>query len=283
MVRMPAFGLDGPWRDRPGFATTMEQLSGMCWTTGYPDGPPVNPAGVGDPTAGAHASLAVLAGLDACDRTGAGVLVEVPLVEPTVNVSAQAIIEASAYGVVLGRIGNRGWTAAPQNTYPAAGHDAWLSLAIETDAQWCALVDVLGRPGWALDPMLATAAGRRAAHDVIDDHLSAWTRAFPPEATADQLCAAGIPAAPVIRARDLVFNPQMRARGLYRRITHHEAGEHWMPSVPMRFASQPFPWPLSPAPSLGEHTDEVLAEIGYTTDEIAALWRDRVVSDTLVT
>jgi len=64
MVRMPAFGLDGPWRDRPGFATTMEQLSGMCWTTGFPDGPPVNPAGVGDPIAGTHAVLATLVALE---------------------------------------------------------------------------------------------------------------------------------------------------------------------------------------------------------------------------
>ena len=282
MMRMPAFGLDGPWRDRPGFATTMEQLSGMCWTTGFPDGPPTNPGGVGDPIAGAHAALAALVGLDERDRTGTGVLVEAPLIEPALNVAAQAVVEASAYGVVLGREGNRGWTAAPQNTYLAAGDDRWLAIAAETDDQWRALVSVLGEPAWARDSRLADAAGRRAAHDEIDAHLAAWTRARSPEDGAELLCAAGVPAGVVVNARDVVDNPQMQARGLYRRLVHREAGEHWMPSVPVRFASQPFPWPIGPAPSLGEHTDTVLAELGYDTDEIATLWRDAVVSDTLV-
>jgi crotonobetainyl-CoA:carnitine CoA-transferase CaiB-like acyl-CoA transferase len=78
-----------------------------------------------------------------------------------------------------------------------------------------------------------------------------------------------------------VFNPQMQARGLYRRATHAEAGEMWLPSAAIRFASQPYPWPLSPAPSLGEHTDAILAEVGFSADEIAALWDATVVSDRL--
>src|SRR5439155_22722984 len=147
MMRMPAFGLDGPWRDRPGFATTMEQLSGLCWTTGFPDGPPVNPGGIGDPMGGAHAAFAAFVALAERDRTGAGLLVEVPLIEPALNVAAEAIIEASAYDVVLGRIGNRGRAAAPQNAYPAAGDDQWLAVAVETDDQWHALAGVLGRDG----------------------------------------------------------------------------------------------------------------------------------------
>jgi len=254
----------------------------MCWTTGYPDGPPVNPGGVGDPIAGAHAALAALVGLDARDRTGIGVLVEAPLVEPALNLSAQAVVEASAYGVVLGRIGNRGWTAAPQNTYPAAGPDEWVAIAVETDAQWRALARLLGDPAWAGAPEFADGGGRRAGHDTIDGFLGEWTRSRDAAAAAEALCAAGVPAAVVIPARDLVTNPQMQARGLYRRLEHREAGEHWMPSVPVRFASQPFPWPISAAPSLGEHTDAVLAELGYEPDEIATLWRDAVVSDTLV-
>jgi crotonobetainyl-CoA:carnitine CoA-transferase CaiB-like acyl-CoA transferase len=282
MMRMPAFGLDGPWRDRPGFATTMEQLSGMCWTTGFPDGPPTNPGGVGDPIAGAHAVLAAIVGLDERDRTGSGVLVEVPLVEPALNVSAQAIVEASAYGVVLGRIGNRGWTAAPQNIYPAAGDDRWVALAVETDEQWHALTEVLGAPAWAADPRFSDAAGRRAAHGELDTGITEWTCTRAAEDAAERLCAAGVPAGVVIQARDVVANPQVRMRGLYRRLAHREAGEHWMPTVPIRFTSQPYPWPMTPAPSLGQHTDEVLTELGYDADQIVTLWRAGVVSDTLV-
>lgn len=281
MMRMPAFGLDGPWRDRPGFATTMEQLTGMCWTTGFPDGPPVNPAGVGDPIAGMHAVLAALVGLDVRDRTGEGVLVEVPLVEPVLNVAAQAIIEASAYGVVLGRIGNRSWTAAPQNLYPAAGDDSWLALAVETDEQWRGLVRALGSPGWATDPRWATATARRAAHDELDAYIAEWSRVRDAAAAAEELVAEGVPAAPVIHPRDIVTLPQVRERGLYRRVAHPEAGEHWIPTVAIRFASWPYPWPLAPAPCLGQHTDAVLAELGYPPDAIAALWDDAVVADRL--
>jgi crotonobetainyl-CoA:carnitine CoA-transferase CaiB-like acyl-CoA transferase len=87
----------------------------------------------------------------------------------------------------------------------------------------------------------------------------------------------------VIHARDLVSNPQMEARGLYRRVTHAEAGEMWLPTAAVRFASQPYPWPLAPAPSLGEHTDAILTEVGFSADEIAALWDTAVVSDRLKT
>src|SRR5262249_15261349 len=217
MVRMPAFGLDGPWRDRPGFATTMEQLSGMCWTTGFPDGPPANPGGVGDPIAGTHAVFAAVVALEQRDRSGAGLLLEVPLIEPALNLAAEAVIEASAHGVVLDRIGNHSRTAAPQNAYPARGNDQWLAISVESDEQWQALVRVVGDPDWARDARFDNVDGRRAAHDELDAHLGAWTIIQDASEAAEQLVAVGVPAAPVIHARDLVFNPQMRARGLYRR------------------------------------------------------------------
>ena len=98
MVRMPAFGLDGPWRDRVGFAQTMEQASGMAWLTGEPDGPPLIPRGPCDPIAGLHAAFAAIAGLEVRDRTGAGLQIESTMVEAALNVAAEAIVEFGAYG-----------------------------------------------------------------------------------------------------------------------------------------------------------------------------------------
>src|SRR5438445_9164620 len=86
MVRMPAFGLDGPWRDRVGFAQTMEQASGMAWMTGTADGPPLIPRGVCDPVAGLHAVFAALAALEIRDASGAGFQVESIMVEAALNV-----------------------------------------------------------------------------------------------------------------------------------------------------------------------------------------------------
>ena len=143
-------------------------------------------------------------------------------------------------------------------------------------------MSVLGDPAWASDERFATASGRHAHHDELDDHLGEWTRTRGADDVAEALIAAGVPAAPVINARDLVFNPQMQARGLYQHIDHPEAGPMWVPSVAIRFTSQPYPWPLVHAPSLGEHTNEVLAQLGYTDAEIADLWSTVAVSDMLV-
>ena len=108
VARMPAFGLDGPWRDRVGFAPTMEQIAGLAWVTGLPDGPPVTPRGACDPLAGVHAAFAVLAALNFADRTGTGQLVELPMIETVLNVTAIQPIEAEVFGVTLSRRGNRG-------------------------------------------------------------------------------------------------------------------------------------------------------------------------------
>src|SRR5439155_912893 len=107
MVRMPAFGLDGPWRDRTGFAQTMEQISGLAWVTGFADGPPVIPRGPCDPLAGLHAALALLVALEHRRRTGEGQLVESTMVEAALNATADQVLEWQAYGRLLGRDGNR--------------------------------------------------------------------------------------------------------------------------------------------------------------------------------
>ncbi|MFM7224438.1 MAG: CoA transferase, partial [Actinomycetota bacterium] len=137
-LRMPAFGLDGPWRERGGFAQTMEQLTGMAWVTGYEDGAPIIPGGPVDPMVGTHAALALLAALARRDRTGEGMLVEVPLVEVATAVTAEQVIRYSADGTLLGRRGSSG-------VYRCAGDDAWVAidaasdpLAGEARAQWCA-------------------------------------------------------------------------------------------------------------------------------------------------
>ena len=108
MVRMPAFGLDGPWRNRVGFAQTMEQISGLAWVTGYTDGPPIIPGGPCDPVAGMHAAFALLCALEERDRSGIGQFVEVAMVEAALNIAAETVIELSAYGATLSRNANRG-------------------------------------------------------------------------------------------------------------------------------------------------------------------------------
>ncbi|MBY0278689.1 CoA transferase, partial [Candidatus Binatia bacterium] len=174
VVRMPAFGLDGPWRDRVGFAQTMEQVSGMAWLTGFADGAPVIPRGACDPLAGLHALAALFVALEHRRRTGRGQLVEATMVEAALNAASELVLEHGAYGTLLTRDGNRGPVGAPQNLYACRGKDVWLALSVTGDAEWASLVEVLGAPAWARDPSLANGAARRARHDEIDRALAAW-------------------------------------------------------------------------------------------------------------
>ena len=160
VARMPAFGLDGPWRDRVGFAPTMEQLAGLAWVTGLPDAPPVTPRGACDPLAGVHAAFAVLAALNFAERTGTGQQVELPMLETVLNATAIQAIESEVFGTTLSRRGNRGHGGLIQNIYRCAGapeKDDWIAVTVRDDQQWRALVDLMGRPAWC-DEGLATAA-----------------------------------------------------------------------------------------------------------------------------
>ncbi len=139
LVRMPAFGLTGPWRDRPGFAQTMEQITGLAWMTGHPDDQPRIQRGPCDPNGGLHAAFGALVGLARRDRTGAGCLVEAPMFEAALAVAAEPVLEWTAYGYRVARDGNRSPAFAPQGLYACAGEEQWLAVSAATDEQWRAL------------------------------------------------------------------------------------------------------------------------------------------------
>ena len=157
MMRMPGFGLDGPWRDKPAFAYVIEDASGITWLTGHPDQNPVEPYAVGDPNAGVHGLNALMLALAHRRRTGEGVRIEAAMVDAALNVAAEQVIEHSAYGNLLQRQGNRGPTAAPQNLYRTSELDEfgrpddWVAIAVATDEQWANLVAALGNPDWAIE------------------------------------------------------------------------------------------------------------------------------------
>jgi crotonobetainyl-CoA:carnitine CoA-transferase CaiB-like acyl-CoA transferase len=268
--RMPAFGLSGPWRERVGFAQTMEQMT-MASITGHAGDPPLIPRGPCDPNAGMHSAFATLVALAKRARDGRGVFVESTMIEAAMNICPQPVLEYTAYGEVLHRMGNRSPYAAPQGVYPGVGFDEWLALSIATDAQWAAFVDVLGAPPWAADPALATHAGRVAQHDALDERVAEWMRDRDVGATADALCAAGVPAARCHDARVQSRHPQMVHRHFYDTVVHPELGAHPVPTTPFRYGSVAH-WAHRPTPMLGEHNADVLTRCaGLSAGEVAAL------------
>jgi len=275
LVRMPAFGLSGPWRDHTGFAQTMEQMTGLAWLTGHADDQPRIQRGPCDPLAGMHAAFALLVALEEREALGRGVEVECTMVEGALNAAAEQLIEFTAYGNRLVREGNRSPAAAPQGLYACRGSEPgrehWLALSVASDEQWRALVDLLGSAAWAAAPALATHAGRRAAHDAIDRELSKWIAERDRDALVGQLLAHGVPAAPVADPRAGREDPQHRHRRFFERFDHPVVGGHRVPVVPFRYASVDA-WLRAPAPTLGQHNREVLRGVaGYADDEIDAL------------
>ncbi|MGA8544101.1 MAG: CoA transferase, partial [Mycobacterium sp.] len=273
IARMPAFGLDGPWRDRVGFAPTMEQIAGLAWVTGLPDGPPVPPRGACDPLAGVHAAFAVLAALNFAERTGHGQLVELPMIETVMNATAIQPMEAEVFGVTLSRRGNRGHGSAIQNLYRCAGDDDWIAVTVCTDDQWRALVDLMGRPSWTDDDhRFGTVVGRREGADDIDRRLQDWFSGEDLRCAVESLAGVGIPAAPVVSPSLITENPQLGDRKFLEPLDHPRTGAGRYPRPPFAPLDGRRNWLKRPPPTLGEHNGEVLRDLcGLTDQDLARL------------
>jgi crotonobetainyl-CoA:carnitine CoA-transferase CaiB-like acyl-CoA transferase len=279
MVRMPGFGLEGPWRDRPGFAASMEMLSGMAWITGYDGGTP-NIPGICDPIAGAHAAFAVITALEHRARSGEGQHIELAMLDLAANLIAEQVLEHDVYGHLMRCEGNRGATAAPQGAYGCNVPGTWVAVSVSTDAEWSRLGAVLGDPEWARDPGLATAEGRRAAADRLDQGLDEWCGARSCDDALAALAAAGVPAEAVVAAYDVDGDEQMRARRFWEAVDHPVVGTVTYPGWPLRMSQLDGAWYRRPAPRLGQHNDEVLGgELGLTGDELDGLRAAGVIGE----
>jgi crotonobetainyl-CoA:carnitine CoA-transferase CaiB-like acyl-CoA transferase len=281
MVRMPGFGLEGPWRDYVGWALNIEQLSGMSAATGYSDGPPCNLQGPADPIAGVHATVALLAALEHRRRTGEGQLIEVAQIEVGAAVTAEPVIEHSLTNKVREREGNRHRLHA-QGVYPANGEDEWVAVAVRDDGDWVAVLDVIGRPELRDDPRFASREARLQNHDAFDEVLSDWTGVRAPEQVADALRRRGVPAERLLTADRMYDVDQLEARGFYEDLHHPLSGRHRFPGWPFRITPGPAGHHRTPSPTLGQHNGEVLGALGLSEGEVAKLRDDQVIGERLL-
>jgi crotonobetainyl-CoA:carnitine CoA-transferase CaiB-like acyl-CoA transferase len=280
LVRQPAFGLTGTWRDRPAFAMTIEAVTGLASVTGYPDGLPTLPRGPSDVISGLHAVFALLCALELRAQSGSGMMVEVPMVDAVLNVAAEAAMVFAASGVMAQRRGNRG-RVSPQGVFACRGEERWLALSVGTDEQWVQLCDVLGLPdvgrGWrALGP-----TGRRDAEDEIESWITLALADRDRDELVEVLARAGVPAAPVLAQREVPALPQIQHRGFFEPVRHPVIGEQPMPGLPFTFASRAGrSWLSDPAPTLGQHNTDVLArELGLCAQRLDGLEESGVVGE----
>ncbi|MGV9416736.1 CaiB/BaiF CoA transferase family protein [Streptomyces sp. NPDC003674] len=270
LTRVTAFGQFGPYAHRPGFGTLAEAMSGFAALTGEPDAPPtLPPFGLADSVAGLATAYAVLTALAARDRTGAGQVVDMAIIEPILAVLGPQPTWYDQLGYVQERTGNRSANNAPRNTYRTAD-GAW--VAVSTSAQSVAerVMRLVGRPELAEEPWFATGAQRAAHADVLDEAVGGWIAARDRAEVLAAFEKAEAAVAPVQDVRDVLADPQYQALDTVTTVDDPELGPLRMQNVLFRLSGTPgaIRWAGRPH---GADTDAVLTELGLGPDELRAL------------
>jgi benzylsuccinate CoA-transferase BbsF subunit len=233
-----------------------------------------------------HTFVAILAALRHKRKTGKGQRVECAQVESSSAPLGPAILDYTANGVVQDRNGNGLPYAAPHDAFKCAPlsdagrpmDERWVAIACFSDAEWQALADAMGNPEWAADARFATLAGRKANEAELDAGINAWTADKDAYAVMHDLQARGVPAGVVQSAREMLdYDEHLKARGYYVYLDHPETGRAAYDGPPFVLSKTPGRL-RSPAPLLGQHTEQVCKEIlGLSDDEITELILDGVL------
>ncbi|HQW52289.1 MAG TPA: CoA transferase, partial [Tepidiformaceae bacterium] len=277
MLRQPGFGSDGPEAGYVTFGNTIEGMSGLTALTGYRAGQPVMLSNaLGDPVSGLMGAIALLSALTARGRDGRGRLIEAAQIEGFLPLVSEALIEYQRSGMAPARNGNRRPGHVPAGAFPC--RDAqWLALEVRSDAEWAALTAEIGE-AWAGDPELATVDGRQTHETRIEEQLRAWTRARSWAAVADACMSAGVAAAPVLNEGEVLALEPLVEAGFWVGEERAIVGYHLYPGLPIRWNGVR-PLAPGPAPTLGQHTAEVLAALGIEPDELGRLEATGVTGD----
>ena len=273
MLRMPAFALDGDYRNYRAFGLHVEAMVGHTHLRGYPDASPefLGETLASDGISGVQGALAVAMALRHRERTGEGQLIELPLTEGFIPTFAEFIADYTMNDRDTPSQANRHRWHAPHNVYPTRGDDQWIAIDVGTDAEFAAMAAVLGQPAIAADERFGSAEARRAHRGELDEAVAALTRDRDKEELFHALQRAGVVATPVHDPLEALADPQLAARGFFEEITMPGVGTHRYPGLTIKMAHTPNAI-RTPPPKLGEHNEEIYLDLlGYTREELDAL------------
>jgi formyl-CoA transferase len=276
LVRISGYGQSGPYRERPGFAAIAEAVGGMRHVTGFPDRPPARPnLSLGDTIAALHGVIGALLALHAVKSGAGGQVIDVALYESVFNCMESLLPEYDAQGYVRERSGSALPGIAPSNLYPCSD-GTYVLIAGNADSLYRRLMSAIDRTDLRDDPALARNDGRAAQMQRIDDAIAEWTRRRTQSEVLAAMEAAEVPAGRIYTAADIAADPHYLARGMLERISAADGEPLKVPGIIPKLSRTPGAI-RTPAPRLGEHTDEVLREIGYGDAEISRLREANVV------
>lgn len=264
------FGQDGPYRDRPGYDAVFQGMSGMMAVTGDPAGEPQRVGVfVVDQMTGLYAAVAILAALRARDAGLGGQYIDLSLLDVSVAIMAPRNIEWTLGGKVPDRLGTKSPGSAPAQVFACA--DGYLNIQAGAEADFRKLCGVLELDHLPADPRFESRPRRVENQEdlarILGDAIAGW----PVRALADALVAVGVVASPIYRADQVVEDPQVRHRELFFDVAHPTVGTVPLVASPLRMSGTPVE-AYAPPPTVGQHTDGVLARmLGYSDSQLAAL------------
>lgn len=270
------YGQTGPWAGKGGFDLIAQGLSGIMSVTGAPGGPPVK-AGVPltDLGAGLFASIGILAALHHRAQSGRGQHIDTSLADAGLAMSVWEVTEYATTGQVPGPIGSAHRMTAPYQAFACA--DGYITIGAANDRNFAKLTAVMGHPEWAADPRFVTNDRRVAHRDELASLIDAITTTAGRAAWLERLEAAGIPCGPILNYEEALATPQAVAREMTQEVDHPILGRVRTLGTPIKMSATPLD-PTRRAPMLGEHTDHVLLNAGYSDDEIEQLRYAGVIS-----
>jgi formyl-CoA transferase len=276
LVRISGYGQTGPYRERPGFAAIGEAMGGLRYITGFPDRPPVRPnLSVGDTLASLHGVIGALLALHHVQKGHRGQVVDVALYESVFNVTESLLPEYAAQGAIRERSGSALPGIAPSNLYPCSD-GSYVLIAGNADSLYRRLMGAIGREDLRDDPGLAKNDGRAAQMQRIDDAIAQWTSRLTQEQVLRKMQEAEVPAGRIYTAADIAADPHYAARGIIEEVIAGDGEPLKVPGIIPKLSETPGAI-RSPAPRLGEHTDEILGSLGFSADQICAFRNKKVI------